>query len=257
MTGLNAFLRYNELLGELVSRDIKVKYRRSVLGLLWTVLNPLLMMVVMTIVFSNIFRQDIENFPVYLLCGQTIFSFFSESTTMAMGSIVSNSALIKKVYIPKYFFPLSKVLSSMVNLLASFIALIIVMIATASSITWRAIFALLPIIFVFLFSYGMGLLLSTIATEFRDMMHLYSVITTAWLYITPIFYPMSMLPDWIKPVVENNPITVFLMMFRGALMDDSAPTGELLIKALLWCVGALVIGTIAFKKKQDKFILRV
>lgn len=143
MSLLSVFVKYRNLIGQLVSRDIKTKYRRSILGLLWTVLNPLLMMTVLSIVFSYFFSRygNIENFPVYLLCGQLIFNFFNESTSIAMGSIVHSGELIKKVYVPKYLFPVSKVLSSGVNLLSSMVALVIVMIVTRARVTptvlWR------------------------------------------------------------------------------------------------------------------------
>ena len=124
-TYIHNFLAYRELLKELVNRDIKIKYRGSVLGILWSVLNPLGMMIIMSIVFSHVFRGNIENFPVYLMCGQIIFNFYNEASTVAMGSILGNAALIRKVYVPKYLFPMSKVCSCFVNLLTSFIALLL------------------------------------------------------------------------------------------------------------------------------------
>ena len=142
------FKKYKPLLFELVSRDLKTKYRRSVLGVLWTVLNPLGMMLVMTVVFSTVFRQNIENFPVYLMCGQLVFNFFNEASNMAMTSILGNASLIKKVYVPKYLFPLSRVCSSLVNMLTSFIALIIVIIVTRTPVTWTIITAVFPVLYV-------------------------------------------------------------------------------------------------------------
>ena len=137
MKFISVFVKYRALIDQLVMRDIKTKYRRSILGLFWTVLNPLLMMAVLSIVFSYFFSRygNIDNFPVYLLCGQVIFNFFNESTTIAMGSIIHSGELIKKVYVPKYLFPVSKVMSSGVNLLASMIALVIVMVVTRARVT--------------------------------------------------------------------------------------------------------------------------
>ena len=197
MSLLSVFVKYRALIDQLVMRDIKTKYRRSILGLLWTVLNPLLMMTVLSIVFSYFFQRygEVENFPVYLLCGQVIFNFFNESTSIAMGSIVHSGELIKKVYVPKYLFPISKVMSSGVNLLASMIALVIVMVVTRSRVTPTILLALLPLLYVLLFSTGVSLFLSAAAVSFRDLMHLYSVLTTAWMYLTPVIYPMSILDD--------------------------------------------------------------
>ena len=251
------FKKYKPLLFELVSRDLKTKYRRSALGFLWTVLNPLGMMLVMTVVFSTVFRQNIENFPVYLMCGQLIFNFFNEASNMAMTSILGNAALIKKVYVPKYLFPLSRVCSSMVNMLTSFVALIIVIVATRTPITWTIVTAVFPVLYVSLFAFGVGLLLATVVVSFRDMQHLYGVITTAWLYITPIFYPISMLPDNIARIIKLNPLTSFVELMRYAVLYDTPAPWKYHAYSIAWCVIVIVLGMYIFKKKQDKFILKL
>ena len=133
------FKKFRPLLNELVSRDVKIKYRRSVLGVLWTLLNPLFMMIVLSVVFSNLFKFDIENFPLYLLSGQVIFNFFSDATNNSMGAIIMNGSLIKKVYVPKYLFVLSRVISSFINLMASFTALILVMLAMRVELHWTSL----------------------------------------------------------------------------------------------------------------------
>ena len=157
---LEKWRKYRTLLGRLVQRDLKVKYRRSVLGYLWSLLNPLLMMVVMSLVFSYMFRYDIPNYPIYLITGQIMFTFFSESTTMAMTSVLGNASLIKKVYVPKYIFPISRVLSSFVTLLFSLAAVVIVMLATRTPVTPVIILFPLPLVYVLLFSVGVGGLFS-------------------------------------------------------------------------------------------------
>ncbi|MEJ8303602.1 ABC transporter permease [Saccharibacillus sacchari] len=250
-------LKYKFLLNELVMRDIKIKYRRSVLGLLWTLLNPLLMMIVLTLVFSNIFRFSIDNFPVYLLCGQLIFNFFSEASNMALPSILSNGSLIKKVYVPKYLFPLSKVFSSLVNLLASFVALLLVMIFTQSQITWTILFVPLPLLYIFLFTLGVSLLLSALSVFFRDIMHLYGVLLTAWMYFTPVFYPLDILPAGIRNIVEFNPLTSFINLFREVVMYNQVPTLSLNLVCLAYSLVMLAVGAYVFYKNQDKFILHI
>ena len=130
------FSKYRPLIRELVTRDLKVKYRRSVLGYMWSILNPLLMMLLQTLVFSYMFRFDIPNFPLYLICGNTLFNFFNESTNMGMGSVLGNASLIKKVYVPKFIFPISRVVSSFVNLLFSLAAILLVMLITRSPFYW-------------------------------------------------------------------------------------------------------------------------
>lgn len=169
---LEKWKKYRTLLGRLVQRDLKVKYRRSVLGYLWSLLNPLLMMVVMSVVFSYMFRYDIPNYPIYLITGQIMFTFFSESTTMAMTSVIGNAALMKKVYVPKYIFPISRVLSCFVTLLFSLAAVVIVMLATRTPVTPVIVLFPLPLVYVLLFSIGVGLILSVLAVYFRDTTHL-------------------------------------------------------------------------------------
>ncbi len=262
MSLLSVFVKYRALIDQLVKRDIKTKYRRSVLGLLWTVLNPLLMMTVLSIVFSYFFSRygDVENFPVYLLCGQVIFNFFNESTSIAMGSIVHSGELIKKVYVPKYLFPITKVMSSGVNLLSSMIALVIVMVATRSRVTPTVLLAVFPLLYVLLFSTGVSLFLSAAAVSFRDLMHLYSVVTTAWMYLTPVIYPMSILdgaPKWAVFIINANPLTAFIKIFRAVVLDGVTAPWILHVQSIVWCVIALVVGSLVFKKSQDKFILKI
>ena len=259
MSLLSVFVKYRNLIGQLVSRDIKTKYRRSILGLLWTVLNPLLMMTVLSIVFSYFFSRygNIENFPVYLLCGQLIFNFFNESTSIAMGSIVHSGELIKKVYVPKYLFPVSKVLSSGVNLLSSMVALVIVMIVTRARVTPTVLLAVFPLLYVLLFSTGVSLFLSAAAVSFRDLMHLYSVITTAWMYLTPVIYPMSMLPDWLTGFVMLNPITNIVLMFRNVMLNNTFFGWKSLFVAVVETGIMLAIGFWVFYKNQDNFILNL
>lgn len=262
MSLISVFVKYRALIDQLVQRDIKTKYRRSVLGLLWTVLNPLLMMTVLSIVFSYFFSRygDVENFPVYLLCGQVIFNFFNESTSIAMGSIVHSGELIKKVYVPKYLFPITKVMSSGVNLLSSMIALVIVMVATRSRVTPTVLLAVFPLLYVLLFSTGVSLFLSAAAVSFRDLMHLYSVVTTAWMYLTPVIYPMSILdgaPKWAVFIINANPLTAFIKIFRAVVLDSVTAPWILHVQSIVWCVIALVIGSLVFKKSQDKFILKI
>ena len=256
-TYIHNFLLYKDLLKELVRRDVKTKYRRSVLGILWSVLNPLGMMIIMSIVFSHVFRANIENFPVYLMCGQLIFNFFNEASTIAMSAILGNASLIKKVYVPKYIFPVSKVCSCFVNLVTSFIALVIVIIATGTPLSWTVILVVLPVLYVFLFSLGMGLLLSALVVTFRDLQHLYGVLITAWLYLTPIFYPIDMLPDWVKHIVHMNPIANIIEMFRDVVMYGVVPSAMLQVKCLGACAIVMVLGLWVFYKQQDTFILKV
>ena len=254
---MEGFRRFTPLLRELVVRDIKVRYRHSALGLVWTVLNPLLMMVVITIVFSTLFKQNIPNFPIYYLSGSLIFAFNSESTTTALSSIYSNASLIKKVYIPKYLFPLSNVLSGLVNLGFSLIAMFIVMLITGAPFHTTLLLLPIPIFYTFLFSVGLGILLSAVTVFFRDIAHFYSVFILAWTYFTPIFYPVEILPDAAMKIMQLNPMYHLVTYMRSIVLYGVFPS--LKENLLCLCLGLLMLalGLFVFYKKQDKFVLYV
>lgn len=251
------FMKFQPLLSELISRDIKIKYRKSVLGVLWTLLNPLLMMIVLSVVFSNLFRFDIENFPLYLLSGQIIFNFYNDATSTAMTAIIGNAALIKKVYVPKYLFVISRVFSSFINLMASFTALMLVMIATRAELHWTVILSLIPLALLMLLSLGIGLILAALTVKFRDIMHLYSVFTTVLTYLTPVIYPMSILPEWLEKIVLLNPLTNILMMFRDVMINNTLFDFWALIVAIVETIFFMVMGLYIFYKNQDQFILNI
>lgn len=254
---MDVFMKYNPLLINLVSRDIKVRYRRSVLGLLWTVLNPLMMMIIITIVFSTLFKQNIENFPIYYLAGSLIFSFNSETTSNALYSIIGNSSLMKKVYVPKYLFPLSKIVSGLVNLGFSIIAMFIVMLALRVPFKPTLLLLPIPVLYVFLFSSGLGLLLSALTVFFRDIAHFYGVFIMAWTYFTPIFYPETILPETVMKIMRLNPMYHFVSYSRSLVLDGIFPGMK---ENLICCCISLLsmaIGIFVFYKKQDKFVLYI
>lgn len=256
-TMLSGFFKYKDLLKELTERDIKIRYRRSVLGLMWTILNPLLMMVVMTAVFSGFFRMEIENFPIYFFSGNILFSFMTEATTNAMNSIVGNGSMLKKVYVPKYVFPMSKVLASAVNLLFSFMAMLLVMVVT--KVEFCITLLLVPIVFcyIILFSIGLGMILATSQVFFRDTGHLYSVFTLAWMYMTPVFYPKSLLEDRLDIMIHLNPMIYFIDFMRDVVLYNKIPTVEANLTCAITSASVFIVGLWFFYKKQDRFVLFV
>ncbi len=251
------FYHYTHLLQNLIVRDLKVKYRRSVLGFLWSILNPLLMMLVITAVFQNIFRVNIENFPIYYLTGSLIFNFMSEATSLAMVSVLSSAPLIKKVYIPKYIFPLEKCLFAFVNMLFSSVAVIIMFFVLHFKLTWTALLFFVPMIFTLIFSIGLGLILSAADVFFRDIGHLYSVWITAWMYLTPVIYPMETVTDGMKDVMKFNPMYYFVDYFRQVVMYNNIPGFDFNLICIGFSFGFLLLGLLIFKLKQDKFILYI
>ena len=247
-------IRYAHLIGELVKRDLKLKYRRSVLGYFWSLLNPLMMMVVMMVVFSYMFRFDIENYPLYLICGQTIFNFFNEATNKAMYSIIENGPLLKKVYVPKYAFPISRVLSCFITMSMSLLAILIVMVFTNVRFHGSLLLFFVPLIYLLLFASGVGMVLSALAVKFRDVTHLYSVLTMVWMYATPIFYPIEAVPEGVARLIRLNPLFIIIDLFRQLVLYGRVPP------AGSWLVGAAVslvmfaLGGLIFNRMQKSFI---
>lgn len=254
---LNAFSRYNFLLKQLVTRDFKTKYKRSVLGVLWSFINPLLTMTVQYIVFSTLFKTDIPNFSVYLLIGIVFFSFFSEATSMGLMSIVGNSALITKVYIPKYIFPVSRVLSSVINFLISIIPLMLAVLITRAPITPALLLLPFSIICTIVFCIGMSFILSSAMVYFRDMQFLWNIVSMLWMYATPIFYPESILPQQLILLFKMNPLYHFIRFSRQIILEGVSPEPQAYLFCLIAALVPFIIGVMIFKKTQDRFVLKI
>lgn len=254
---MNSFIKYMPLLNELVKRDIKVRYRHSILGMLWTILNPLLMMIVLSIVFANMFRMNVSNFPVYVMIGNIIFNFNSEATNAGMNAIVYNGTLIKKVYIPKYLFPLSNVLSSFINFAFSFFALLIVMLFTKATFHPTILLSWIPLLYLFIFSLGLSLILCCVNVFFRDLQHLYGVFTMVWMYLSAIFYSVEIVQDNLKMFIVYNPLYQYITYLRNLIMDGVVPNLQTNIVCILYAIVTLLIGIFIFRKYQDKFILHI
>ena len=252
---LDTFVRFRHLLVLMVKRDFVTRYRRSVLGVLWSVLSPLLTMIVLSMVFSTIFQANIPNFPVYVFSGQLIHNFFSESTTNAMTSIIGGAGTIKKVYVPKYIFPLSKVISSITNLAFAFVAFMLVFVVTRHPFHWTIFLIPIPIIYVIIFSVGIGMLLSAMAVFFRDLTHLYGIATLLLFFLTPIMYHVDILPARIYHLIHLNPLFHYVGYFRNLALYGIIPSLWDNIICLGFALIACGIGLYAKMSQQDKYIL--
>lgn len=252
---VRVYEQYRYLIKQLVVRDFRVKYKSSSLGVAWSVLNPLLTMVVYLFVFSTLFQSNVEYFPVYLLSGIVLFNSFSESTNLGLNSIVGNSALITKVYMPKMIYPLSKVLSSFINLCISFVPLLLVMLIVG--IPFKKSLLLLPVVIVLLFMLclGMSLLLATMNVFFRDTQFLWGVMVMLLNFLSPIFYPESIIPAQFLFIYRLNPIYQLLFFIRSIIINGVSPTPASYLYCILTSAVPLLIGIWIFRRNQDRFVL--
>ncbi len=255
MTVLNNFQKYRNLLAELVKKDIKLKYRNSYLGVIWTMLEPLLTMVVLTLVFSKLLGKGTKDFPVYILTGRLLYSFFSNGTKAALKSVRANAGMIKKVYVPKYMYPFATVLSNYVIFLISLIVLAIVAIARGVYPTLQLFWIVVPLVQILLLTAGVGLILSTMAVFFRDVEYLWGVMLMLIMYACAIFYQVQdVISEKNAWIFKLNPLYAIIVNFRNAVF------GQPMDFQAMWYAfgfGALttLLGVFVFYKKQDKFIL--
>ncbi len=252
--------KYSFLLQQLVSRDFKVKYKRSALGVLWSLLYPVLTMAVMAIVFTNFFKFSTPgvNYLSYLMSGLVIFNYFSEATNLSMSSVVGNFSLINKVYMPKYIFPVSKCVFVGINFLLSLIPLYIVLLTTGTGINIYHL--MLPYVYLclFLFTLGFSLILSTVAVFLRDMFYIYGVVLSLWTYLTPIMYDISIVDKpYLLNLLKCNPLYWFVYFSRRIMLYNTIPERNAWLYCMIFGVGTLLIGIFVFKKNQDKFIYYV
>jgi len=247
------------LLINLTSKDFKLKYRRSVLGILWSILNPLLMMIVLTQVFGILLKVQVDDFATYYIVGWSLWNFFSESTSLSMSSILAGAPLIKKVYLPKYIFPVEKCLFATLNFLFTLIAVIAVMLIQGVYPTWTILLAPIPFLYCFIFSVGFSLILSALTVYFRDIQHLYSVLLTIWMYLTPIIYPISIMESnpTAMAIINCNPLYHYVEQFRGLMMYGTLPTLNEHLLGLGMALGVFALGCLIFGKAQKKFILHI
>ena len=255
VAAIAAMYRYQFLISQLVIRDFKSKYKRSILGVFWSFLNPLLTMTVQFLVFSTFFSSDTKNYPVYLLSGVVCFSFFNECTTMCLSSISGNARLITKVYIPKYIFPLARTISSSVNLGISLIPLLLASLVLGVAIKPQAILFFYFLACLIVFSLGVGLFLSALMVFFRDIQFLWTVLTQIWMYATPIFYPAEIIPEKYRFIVRFNPLYHFIGNCRTCLINGISPEPKAYIFCAIFALLSFAIGSYTFKKTQDKFAL--
>lgn len=249
--------QYWYVIRELTSREIKRKYARSYLGILWSVLNPLLTMMVLTAVFSTMFRRSIENFPVYYLSGWIVWSLFSEGTKSSMTVLVDNKNLLIKTQFPRIVFVLSRSYTALSNFLFSCIGYAFILALFQMRMSWTWLLFLVALLFELMFVVGLGALLSILYVFFADVKHLYGVFLTLLMYLSAIFYPVDRLPEVMRVLLGYNPVYIFIDFVRQVIMDCSVPPLELWIKMAAWSVSMFVIGIAVFHRKQNDVMIHM
>lgn len=250
------------ILRQLVGKDFKLKYRRSVLGVVWSVLNPLLMMLVMSFVFSFFLRySEIQHYPLYLILGNITWTVFADSTNFGVTSILGAASLLKKVKVNKAVFPLEKVLFALVNFGFSLVAVLIVMVWEGVAPTPCLILLPVCVLLLAIFCMGMAMLLGTMAVFFRDVIHLWGVVLMAWMYATPIFWPQTMIADVpfviVRKLMYLNPMYNYINFMRNIFIDGVVPGWKTLALCALWAAVSLALGALVFRKNEHKFILHI
>ncbi|QRN85540.1 ABC transporter permease [Clostridia bacterium] len=249
------FMDHRYLFYLLTMRDVKKKYKNSYLGILWSLLSPLLDMVILSIVFSSLLKRNVSNYPVYLLTGRLLFQFFTMGSSVALMSIISSAPLIKKIYVPKYILTLSRICSNYIFFLISLLDLGLIMLVTRHPVNINILWSIPYMLLIFLFTTGVGMILAAIAVYFRDMEHIYKVFTNALYFASAIIYPPEIVPEKYQFILQWNPVFHFLQGFRRVAYYGLAPEPRNLLLCTVLALVSLILGVLYFKKKQDDFIL--
>lgn len=256
-TMFDTFSEKKFLLKQLVKRDLTSKYKDSVLGIVWSFLNPLLIMLVFTAIFSMLFGRQIENYAVYFLSGRVIYDFYNSATKGAMRSIKSNASLLKKIYVPKYMFSISAISYEFINFLISFVILFGVMLITGAQFHLTTIFAIIPIILLVILIFGIGLILAVCNTYFSDVGHLYNVFTLILMYASALFYPIEIVPAKVQIIFTLNPLYSAISCFREAVVYGVFPDMTTLAYLATFAFAVFGIGVILFSIYEKKLALEI
>lgn len=249
--------QYWYVIRELTSREIKRKYARSYLGVIWSVLNPLLTMIVLSAVFSTMFRKSIENYPVYYLTGNIIWQLYNGVTRSSMTVLVDNKNLLIKTKIPRIVFVLSRSYTALTNFFFSCIAYAFILAVFRMKLSWTWLLFFVDLVFIMLFSIGLGALLSILYVFFADIKHLYGVFLTLLMYLSAIFYPVDRLPTVMQVVLGYNPVYMFIYFMRTAIMECRIPETKIWIKMIIWSLSMFVVGISVFRRKQNDVMIHI
>lgn len=257
MNILKKMRKHQFLFQQLVHRDFTKKYKRTVLGVAWSVLSPLLTLLVMNVIFGTLLGSDIEHYTIYLFSGQLVFSFFNESTNEGMTSLLNNADIFTKVNVPKYMFLLSKNISSLINFGITLCIYFLFVLINGIPITWKFILLLYPIVCLVMFNVGIGLILSAAYVFFRDIQYLYGIFTMLLMYMSAIFYSIDTFPQIGRNLFLVNPVYVYIRYFRKIVIENTIPSVWFHLIAIGYALIALWVGFFIYKKKNHSFLYYV
>ena len=245
------------LLRQLVKRDFTTKYKESVLGIVWSFLHPLCIMVIFTVIFSVLFRREIHNYPVYLLTGRIVYQFFVDSTKSAMTSIRRNRGILTKIFVPRYMFAMGSICYEFLNFLISLIILFVVMIFTGQPFHLMMFASIIPMILLIILITGIGLILAVLNTYFSDIGHFYSIFTVLLMYASALFYPMEIVPAKIQMIFTLNPVYIAVSSFRDTLLFNAFPEISSLFYLAICSIMFFAVGFLLFRIHEKKLVLEL
>lgn len=254
---LRELWRYRDLLVQLIKRNIKTRYKRSVLGVVWTMLNPLMMMLILTFVFSEVFRFSTRHYAAYSLAGLSLWNFFAQTTTGAMSELIWGGNLMRRIYIPRAIFAFTALGTGLVNLVLSIIPLLLIMVVTGVPLRPTILILPVPIVLTAMFALGVALYLSRVAAFFADVVEMYQILLAAWMYLTPIIYPKEIIPIRLRWLFNLNPMYHLIEVYRAPLYIGWLAGPKTTVAAFVSATAVLLFGWWSFSRKADEIAYRI
>ena len=251
LSEIRELYQYRDLILQLTIRNITVRYKRSTLGILWTMLDPLLTMIVMAFVFTALLRRQVPHFPIYLLTGLTVWNYFAQATTSAMHDFVTSERLVSKVYLPQSTFVIVASTTALVNFLFSLVSLVLIALFTAVPLSLYSLTLIIPLAILTAFNLGIGLILAPLEALYSDISNIYGIFLRLLIYLSAIFYPIDILPGWLQTVVKINPVYQFIDIFRNPIYRGTPIPLDSLVYTAILSVVLLIVGAAFFTRVSD------
>lgn len=248
---------YRDALQQLISQNLILRYRRTVLGYFWTLLNPLLMMTVMAVVFANLFKADLKTFTVFLFAGMIPWNFFNSAVSQSAGSFIANEGIIKKVYIPKLLFPLSMTIALFVDSILAFVVLFVIILLLGGTLSWALLFLPVAFILIFIFAFGLGVVAAIATVYFRDLQYIIIIGLQGLFFLTPIFYKKDDIFGAVSWIINLNPVNPYISLFREPILNAQLPSMVIIIQAMFLSSISAIFALFLFGKMHKKIVYRL